>query len=125
MTQLDACAAFCQALSTTIGPTLTDIVLVGAASALVWWRGRVHTAKVVAPLVAQAAAAEAKADAAHAEVQSLRPPPPPINIAPSSSSSGNWAPVQWTPLDDSTPKPVPIDAPFPKPAPLPKPDGGP
>lgn len=121
-----ACQTFCETLSTTIGPTLTDVVLVGAASALVWWRGRVHTAKVVAPLVVQAAAAEAKADAAHAELVSLRPPAPPGQVVPpSSASSGNWAPVSWPVLGDGTPEPVPVDGPLPKPAPVPKPDGGP
>ncbi len=117
MVALDACTSFCTALSQTIGPTLTELLMAGALAALVWWRGRKHVATVLAPVVARADAAEAKASAAQLQLAELRgslrpaallsplPPSTPPVIGTSSSQSGNYAPITMPELGEGVPRP--------------------
>lgn len=139
MILLDACTSFCTALSATIGPTLTEIVLGGAGLLLVWWRARKHVATVLAPVVARASAAEASAAEAHVQLAELRgslrpaayvvPPssPVPAVLGTSSSQSGNYEPIVMPEIGEGAPRPrsslldpsLSGDEPFPRPSSLP------
>lgn len=99
MITLDACTTFCAALSETIGPTLTELIMIAAAAAFAWWRSRVAIRKV-----------EAKSDAAQQEARdaklqlaeikgSLRP----SGLAPSSGTSGTFAPVVMPEIQPGAP----------------------
>lgn len=122
MTTLDACTSFCAALGSAIGPTLTDVVLVGAASGLVWWRNRKHVAAVVAPLVARADAAEKSAHDAQLQLAdlkgslrplayapgtgpSLAPPLPTVGTSTPTNASGDYESVVMPELDPKLPRP--------------------
>jgi hypothetical protein len=128
MTLLDACTTFCEAMSTTLGPTLTELLLFALTGALVWWRARVAIRKVETKAEAGIAAANervtiAKKEAREATVAiaeikgSLRP------SAPSSGMSGNFEPVVMPTLQQGTPSPLPppskLPEEFARPTPLP------
>ena len=133
MTLLDACASFCVAAQSVLGPTLGETVFYVLGLALVWWRARVHVGKVLAPVVARADAAEKKAADAHmqlAEIKgSLRPSVGYVAplIGTSSSQSGNFEPIVMPELGAGTPRPRPSmadpsltgEAPLPRPSNLP------
>lgn len=105
---LDACTSFCTALSETIGPTLTELLLGGVVLALAWWKNR----KNLAAVLQRAVVAEEKADQAQQQIaaihSSLRPVAPVAQqLGTSSSSSGNFERVVMPELGDDVPKPHP------------------
>lgn len=119
MTVLDACTNFCTALNQTVGPQLTEWICIAAVAGLTWWRTRkVHAAAQAGIAAANEQVSKAKAEARAVTVQlaeikgSLRPvayssiaPTLPPLAPPSSSSSGNWEPVQMPELGGDVPKP--------------------
>lgn len=125
---LDACASFCAALDQTIGPTVTELLAMGALAALAWWRARKAITRVETAATAQIASAheqasKAKAEARDAKVQiaelrgSLRPVvPTPLPPMTSGASGPGWDPVRiemrpsssGPSLDERLPSPPPI-----------------
>ena len=116
---MDACTSFCATLSTTVGPSVANYVLLAGVAALTWWNARKSKAGVknanakVADIQVQLAAVQA--------VQSLRPSAPapvPVVLGTVSSQSGNFEPVRMPELHPSTPTPETIPA-FPPPPRMP------
>lgn len=140
--QLDACTSFCTALNQTVGPQVTEWICIAAVGGLAWWRTRkVHVAAQAGIAAANEQVSKAKAEARAVTVQlaeikgSLRPMAAyssvaPTNPPPSSSSSGNWEPVQMPELGGGVPKPRPsmpdprLSGDEPLPAPSRVPGGG-
>lgn len=95
-TTLDACASFCSAVKETLGPTFGELVLSGLVALIVWWRARKRIEQSEARADAKIAVANERADSLAKTVAriegSLRPAAL-LTPAPSSSSSGTFAPV--------------------------------
>lgn len=119
MTLLDACASFCEAMKTTLGPTLTEYLFIAALGALAWWQAR----KKLNGARDEARSAKAEARETKLELAELRGSLRPSASVPSSASSAHWAPVSITGTPApraSTPDPTLLgERPLPRPADVP------
>jgi hypothetical protein len=112
---LDACTSFCTVMHETLGPTLTELIMIGVLAAVGWWRARKHISKVEANAEAKIAVVAESASKAKAEVReareqlariegSLRPAAitTPFPAAAPSSRSGTFEPVQMPVIESGT-----------------------
>jgi hypothetical protein len=124
VTLLDACTTLCETVSTTLGPTLSELLMLGALAALGWWRARVAIKKVEAKADAGIAAAHERVSVAKeqtraaivqiAEIKgSLRPSAPtgPFEVVMSNVPSSAPSPLPPPPpaarFDEEPPTPQP------------------
>ena len=112
---MDACTSFCATLTTTVGPSVANYVLLAGVALLTWWNARKSKAGVK-----DAHARVADVQVQLAQIQgSLRPSAPsPVVLGTVSSASGNFAPMVMPELHPSTPTPDTVPG-FPPPPRMP------